>query len=240
MADELSPDPDSSRLPHRYRPVSEDITHTPVGARVPEKIGRGAFCTASIVLQTGEVFVLDFLSTMAPPHQVAARIVMPVLTFSQFVTALKTNVALYEEKFGKLAARIQSRRPPQATGNPSPVAEVSHTELPAVAEGAKETAGRSHDEPQPIRIADLYEQLKLADELLGGAFASVVMIRHTSEEFCFDFITNFYPRSAVTSRIFLAAGRIPSLLETMTDSLSKYHRKLDSQRGGDDPESSAP
>ncbi len=40
----------------------QNFQHTPVGARVPEKIGRGAFATAMMVLQTNELFVVDFLS----------------------------------------------------------------------------------------------------------------------------------------------------------------------------------
>ena len=64
-------------------------------------------------------------------------------------------------------------------------------------------------QPQPNRIEDIYDQLKLPDEMLGGVFSNVAMIRHTGEEFCFDFIANFYPRSVVTSRVYMAAGRIP-------------------------------
>ncbi len=40
----------------------QNFQHTPVGARVPEKIGRGVFATAMMVLQTNELFVVDFLS----------------------------------------------------------------------------------------------------------------------------------------------------------------------------------
>ena len=35
--------------------------------------------------------------------------------------------------------------------------------------------------PAQPRIEDLYDQLKLPDELLGGVYANVVMIRHTPE-----------------------------------------------------------
>ena len=80
-------------------------------------------------------------------------------------------------------------------------------------------------DPQPNRIEDIYDQLKLRDEMLGGAFTNVAMIRHTSEEFCFDFIANFYPRSVVTSRVYMSAGRIPSLLATMMDSFEQFRRK---------------
>ena len=76
------------------------------------------------------------------------------------------------------------------------------------------------------------KQLKLHDEMLGGVFSNLAMIRHTGEEFCFDFIANFFPRSVVTSRVYMAAGRIPSLLATMTDSYEQFRRKT----GGSAPE----
>ena len=87
-------------------------------------------------------------------------------------------------------------------------------------------------QPQPNRIEDIYDQLKLPDEMLGGVFTNVAMIRHTGEEFCFDFIANFYPRSVVTSRVYMSAGRIPSLLATMGDSFEQFRRKAAGGGGG--------
>ena len=81
------------------------------------------------------------------------------------------------------------------------------------------------DAPAPPRIEDLYDQLKLPDELLGGVYANVVMIRHTPEEFCFDFIANFFPRPAVTCRAFMAAGRVPSFLEALQSAHRRYRQR---------------
>ena len=92
-------------------------------------------------------------------------------------------------------------------------------------------------QPQPNRIEDIYDQLKLPDVMLGGVFTNVAMIRHTSEEFCFDFIANFYPRSVVTSRVYMSAGRIPSLLATMSDSFEQFRRKT--AGGGAGPQGGA-
>jgi hypothetical protein len=91
--------------------------------------------------------------------------------------------------------------------------------------------GRPVD-PQPNRIEDIYDQLKLPDEKLGGVYTNVAMIRHTGEEFCFDFIANFYPRSVVTARVYMSAGRIPSLIATMTDSFEQFRRKTAGGGGG--------
>jgi hypothetical protein len=48
------------------------------------------------------------------------------------------------------------------------------------------------------------------------------MIRHTPEEFGFDFISSLYPRPIVVSRVFAAAGRVPSFIEAMAGSLDRY------------------
>jgi hypothetical protein len=50
------------------------------------------------------------------------------------------------------------------------------------------------------------------------------MIRHTPEEFCFDFISNLYPRPMVVGRVFAAAGRVPSFIDAMSGSLGRYER----------------
>ena len=55
--------------------------------------------------------------------------------------------------------------------------------------------------PPPAPIDEIYSQLKLPEELMSGVYANAVMIAHTPAEFAFDFITNFYPRSAVSCRV---------------------------------------
>ncbi|HEY5315259.1 MAG TPA: DUF3467 domain-containing protein [Pirellulales bacterium] len=74
-------------------------------------------------------------------------------------------------------------------------------------------------------IADLYEQLKLPDEMLSGVYANAVMIGHTPSEFWFDFISNFYPRSCVSARVFLSAQQVPGLVETLNTSFQSHLRK---------------
>ena len=78
----------------------------------------------------------------------------------------------------------------------------------------------------PPSIEEIYDQLKLPDEGLSGVYANVVMISHSPSEFCFDFITNFYPRSAVSCRVFLAAPQVPRLLDTLTKSFEQFQRRI--------------
>ncbi|MBI3466201.1 MAG: DUF3467 domain-containing protein, partial [Planctomycetes bacterium] len=78
----------------------------------------------------------------------------------------------------------------------------------------------------PPSIEEIYDQLKLPDEGLSGVYANVVMISHSPSEFCFDFITNFYPRSAVSCRVYLAAPQVPRLLDTLTKSFEQFQRRI--------------
>ncbi|MGA2618308.1 MAG: DUF3467 domain-containing protein [Thermoguttaceae bacterium] len=205
--------------------VFQSFQHTPVGARVPEKIGRGAFSTAVMILQTNEICVLDFLAMMTQPQQVVARIIMTVASFSQFLAALRLNIGHYEKQIGPLAQRAV----PAAAGGPP---GESHAAMPppggampgSSGPGSTGPAGRQGEEGSPTPITELYERLKFPEELLGGVFANAVMIRHTPEEFCFDFIGNLFPRPVVASRVYMAAGRIRSLLDTMAGSLERHQR----------------
>ena len=117
MSDEPSEsqagDPGSPGTPGFF----QNFQHTPIGARVPEKIGRGVFATAMMVLQTNDLFVVDFLSMGAQPQQVVSRIVMTATTFSQFLSALRHNVNHYEGELGPLKPRYT---PPNSLGQSGP------------------------------------------------------------------------------------------------------------------------
>lgn len=83
------------------------------------------------------------------------------------------------------------------------------------------------DQPQPqVNAQELYEQLKFGDTEMHGAYANAVMIGHSPTEFSFDFITTFFPKSVVSSRVFLSAPNAPKLLESLKHSWDQYQKKL--------------
>lgn len=73
---------------------------------------------------------------------------------------------------------------------------------------------------------EIYDDLKIRDELLSGVYANAVMIGHGPHEFSFDFITNFYPNSAVSARVFLAAGQIPRLYESLKGTWEQLRQRM--------------
>lgn len=73
-----------------------------------------------------------------------------------------------------------------------------------------------------LSIAEIYENFKIADDLLSGTYANSVLIGHSPAEFFFDFITGFFPTAAVSSRVFIAAPIIPRFLSTLEGAYLQY------------------
>ncbi len=170
---------------------SQDFQVSNVSARVPEKVARGVFSTGVLVLQGATEFVLDFVLRMNQPHQVVARVILPINLVPQLIEALRTNLDLYTKHFG----------PPPALPTPPPP-------------------------PKPPTIEEIYQDLKVADDMLAGTYANSVMVVHTPAEFCLEFIANFYPRAVIAARVFLSAPQVPMLHRTLMQSWQNMQAKL--------------
>lgn len=132
----------------------------------------------------------------------------------------------------------------------SPATGGGGTHGPGMVSSAGTPTGGSHgsagstSQPQPAQPAnvgqptggrqqtaqDIYDDLKIRDEILSGSYANAVMIGHGPHEFSFDFITNFYPSSSVSARVFLAAGQIPRLFDSLSGTWNQLRART--QPGG--------
>jgi hypothetical protein len=83
--------------------------------------------------------------------------------------------------------------------------------------------------PKPS-IEEVYDDLKLPDEELSGRYANAVMISHSPAEFCFDFITSFFPRSAVSARVFLSAPQVPRMLDAIRNTYKEFQKRMMASR----------
>ncbi len=90
-----------------------------------------------------------------------------------------------------------------------------------------QTPGQRRPTPQEI-----YDDLKLPDEVLSGVYANGVMIGHGASEFGLDFLTSFFPQSAVSARVFVAAGQIPRLLESLRGAVTQLEQRRQGGQGG--------
>lgn len=84
--------------------------------------------------------------------------------------------------------------------------------------------GRPSEDAAPVgAVEDLYGDYKISDEMLGGAYANIVMISHTPQEFCLDFVARFAPTPVVTARLFLTVPNAVRMLQTIRQAFR--HRK---------------
>ncbi len=201
-----------SDLPPDDRPLQQ-IEHSSATARVPDPVGRGVFATAAVVLHGANEFVIDFIQSIVHPSRVAARVILPPKVAGQFTAALGEALGKYAQSFG---GPPPDPTRPAASKQDQPAAEgqsAGGAGQPGAAAGQAGAAANAPRQEPPI--ADIYEHLKLPDEMLGGSYANVVSITHTASEFCFDFIAQVFPRSAVTARVYMAAARAPELLASL-------------------------
>ena len=87
---------------------------------------------------------------------------------------------------------------------------------------------------------DLYDQLKLGEDTMSGVYANAVMIGHTASEFSLDFITTFFPRSAVSSRVFVAAPNAKRLLDSLKHSFQQFQNRPKNSPPGSPPQPPPP
>jgi hypothetical protein len=79
---------------------------------------------------------------------------------------------------------------------------------------------------------EIYDDLKLPDEILSGAYANGVMIGHSAAEFNMDFLTNFFPNSAVSKRVFMSAAQVPRLLDSLSGTFNQFQQRVQQQQAG--------
>ena len=82
-------------------------------------------------------------------------------------------------------------------------------------------------------IQEVYDDLKIPDEGLSGVYANACIIGHSPAEFVFDFVTNFFPRSAVSSRVYMSTRQVPQFLKGMRHAAAQLEqrRKKAQQQG---------
>jgi len=223
-----------------------------VRARVPEHVAKGEISTGVIVVTGATEFVLDFVRNLPRPSTIVARVVLPHGVMPQFIEALAKNIELFRQRYGELPGTQQPTIPQvdthhapssQETGQGQPANNPS-VESPLEVPGTTSIQAGMHANPtpgpvptQPAQPAapqppkrqnpqEIYDELKLRDEILSGTYANAVMIGHGPYEFSFDFITNFYPQSAVSCRVYLASGHIPRLLDSLKQSWEQLRPRL--------------
>jgi hypothetical protein len=87
--------------------------------------------------------------------------------------------------------------------------------------------------PMPVKpqsAQEVYDELKISDTVLSGSYANGVMIGHTASEFKFDFLSNLFPHSAVSARVFLSSPQVPRLLESLDSTWGQFQHRMRQQQ----------
>ena len=209
---EFDPPPEDAEPP---QPMQGQVRHSSLSARVPEDVGAGVFSNGVMILTGQFECVLDFVLRMGEVQRIVSRVIPPPVVTRQFERALRDNLRSYEVRFGSLP-RIP-RPLPAAIVDPDAADAPREPGFEGVAAAGYPEGGPGGRAPD---IDEIYHELKLPDEMLSGRYSNAVLIRHSATEFCFDFLTNVYPRSAVSARIFLAAPQVPPFLDSLARSLT--------------------
>jgi hypothetical protein len=192
-----------------------------VRARVPEHVAKGEISTGVIVVTGGTEFVLDFVRNLPRPNTIVARVVLPHLVMPQFIDALAKNIELFRQRYGELPGS-------QPPAHPAPMIPQPNAGHPSISQGEPGTMPAVSNQPSGL-AAEVPGTTSIQAGLHSNptpAHANAVMIGHGNHEFSFDFITNFYPQSAVSCRVYLASGHIARLLDSLKQSWEQLRPRL--------------
>jgi hypothetical protein len=218
------------------------VTLHPVSALVPEQVSRGVFSTGVIAITGNTEFVLDFVLNIGTPSTVVSRVICTHESLRKIVAAIQRNVEAFTARVGaadpSVRPQVLRRTPPedenipdtigteQFVGASIPVLE-NPTENQPSSEGSAEQGGGgdlrlSSTKPNAL---ELYDDITVSDDVQVGVYANGLIIGHTDSEFKLDFVSNMFPKSVVTTRIFMSAPQLVKLLGTLERTVQQFDQK---------------
>lgn len=78
-------------------------------------------------------------------------------------------------------------------------------------------------------------QIKAKDDDLKGVYSNLMMVRHTKEEFCLDFINNFDP-PMLSSRVLTSPGHLKRMIQALEINMKKYEEQFGNVEIAREPE----
>lgn len=108
MADDTTP-PNPPNQPPNQPPSNSDNSDTvseariaQLSARVPEGVAKGSFSTGAIVLAGAGEVTIDFVARLTQPHQIVARVILPLNAVPTVLATLRDNVDKFTKRFGAI------------------------------------------------------------------------------------------------------------------------------------------
>lgn len=201
-----------------------------VAARVAEEASRGVFATGVVLLTGGSEFIVDFVQNLGAPATVVSRMIIPHNSMGRIIEAIERNVEGYEDRFGPIDDGLAPAESSVTMSDDAPSASEENAGEENAAEdltseqlvGMAEMASVGTPKPAEPTAQDIYDDMRLDASVESGVYANALMIGHSAFEFKLDFIANLYPKSIVTSRIFLSAPQLMRVLQSMKRTYSQF------------------
>jgi hypothetical protein len=89
---------------------------------------------------------------------------------------------------------------------------------------------KNNPQEKPRPAQEIYDDVKISEDQMSGVYANTVMVGHTPAEFGLDFITSFIPHASVTARVYVAAPRVPQLIDTLSGLVNQYKAQMAAQQ----------
>jgi hypothetical protein len=78
-------------------------------------------------------------------------------------------------------------------------------------------------------------QIKARDEDLKGVYSNLMIVSHTKEEFCLDFINAFNPPT-LTSRVLTSPSHLKRMIKALEENMKKYEEQFGEVEVAKEPE----
>ena len=71
-------------------------------------------------------------------------------------------------------------------------------------------------------------QVKVTDEVVGGAYSNHLVVSHTREEFFLDFFTMLPQMGKLASRVIVSPGHLKRVVRALSENLARYEEAFGS------------
>jgi len=78
-------------------------------------------------------------------------------------------------------------------------------------------------------------QIRARDEDLKGVYSNLMIVSHTKEEFCLDFINTFNPPT-LTCRVLMSPGHLKRMIKALEVNMKKYEERFGEVEAAPEPE----
>lgn len=78
-------------------------------------------------------------------------------------------------------------------------------------------------------------QIKAKDDDLKGVYSNLMIVSHTKEEFCLDFVNNFNP-PILTVRVLTSPSHLKRMTKALEENMKKYEERFGKVEPAKEPE----